>query len=82
MSYTSAEKIHRKCHPSKPTMVENQTHCPHKCHLTPKPNKNNLDWSNDLRACLDENIIGDEVLIDDANWVMEDLDSDAEVKAA
>ena len=49
---------------------------------TTKPHRQNLDWSNTINNCLDNNIIGQDDLISDDRWELEDLDSDAEVKAA
>ena len=49
---------------------------------TTNPHRNNLDWSNTINTYLDNNIIGQEDLILDDRWELEDLDSDAEAKAA
>ena len=47
-----------------------------------KPHRTNLDWSNTIYSYLDNNIIEQEDLIMDDRWELEELDSDAEVKAA
>ena len=49
---------------------------------TKKPHRTNVDWSNTIDSYLDNSIIGQEDLISDDRWELEELDSDAEVKVA